>query len=179
MYQEYGNIETPDATTPRPTGPVGHTLLLSARAFALLGGIIMVGLASMVVASVLGRWLLSSPVFGDFEMVSMGTAIAVFLYLPYCHMRRGNVIVDLFLSRTPKRLQIFCDVIGSVALAAIAGMLCWRMAVGGLEILKTNETTYILALPLWWAFPSAVAAMGLLALCCFYTASIDLKRILH
>ena len=71
----------------------------------------MVGLAGMVVVSVLGRWLFSAPVFGDFEMVGMGTAIAVFLYLPYCHMRRGNVIVDLFLSRTPKRLQIFFDVI--------------------------------------------------------------------
>ena len=178
MYREHGSVEATDAVA-RPTDPVGRTLLLSARVFALLGGIIMVGLAGMVVASVLGRWLFSAPVFGDFEMVGMGTAIAVFLYLPYCHMRRGNVIVDLFLSRTPKRLQIFFDVIGSVALATIASMLCWRMAVGGLETLETNETTYILALPLWWAFPFCVLAMGLLALCCLYTASADLKRIFH
>mgnify|MGYP001052334474 CR=1 FL=1 len=176
MYPEHGTIEETD-TIGRPTDPVGRALLAGAHAFALLGGIIMVGLAGMVVVSVFGRWLFSAPIFGDFEMVAMGTAVTVFLYLPYCHMRRGNVIVDLFLSRTPKRLQIFFDVIGAIALGVIAGMLSWRMTVGGLETLETNETTYILALPLWWAFPFGVLAMGLLALCCLYTASMDLKRI--
>ena len=153
--------------------PVGRALHFSSRMAAILGGFIMTGLTIMVVISVLGRWLISSPIYGDFEMVEMGTAISVMLFLPYCHMNRGNVIVDLFLSWAPKRAQIFFDIVGSIALAAIAGMLSWRMVLGGLEMVDYNETTYILALPLWWAFPFAVGSMGLLCVCAVYTAVHD------
>jgi len=137
----------------------------------------MTGLTVMVVISVLGRWLISAPIYGDFEMVEMGTAISVFLFLPYCHMSRGNVIVDLFMAWAPKRVQVFLDIVGSVALSLIAGVLAWRMILGGLEMVSDNETTYILALPLWWAFPFAVFSLGLLALCTAYTAVHDGIRI--
>ena len=43
MYPEHGTIEETD-TIGRPTDPVGRALLAGAHAFALLGGIIMVGL---------------------------------------------------------------------------------------------------------------------------------------
>ena len=157
--------------------PIGRALYFSSRMAAILGGLIMTGLTIMVVISVLGRWLISAPIYGDFEMVEMGTAISVFLFLPYCHMNRGNVIVDLFMAWAPKRAQIFLDMIGSMVLSVIAGVLAWRMISGGLEMVEYSETTYILALPLWWAFPFAVASFGLLALCTAYTAIHDGIRI--
>ncbi len=163
----------------RPADRVGRVLFSVSYGFALLGGFIMAGLAAMVVVSVAGRWLFSAPIFGDFEMVAFGTAVAVFLFLPYCHMRRGNVIVDLFLSWAPRRVQGFFDIVGSVLLCAIAGTMAWRMTLGGVDFLAYNDTTYILALPLWWAFPFTVAASGLLALCCFYTAARDAANLLR
>ncbi len=163
----------------RPADRVGRALFSASYVFALLGGFVMAGLAAMVVVSVLGRWLFSAPIFGDFEMVAFGTAVAVFLFLPYCHMRRGNVIVDLLLSWAPKKVQGFFDMVGSVVLGMIAGVLAWRMTLGGADMFAYSETTYILALPLWWAFPFTVAASGLLALCCLYTAARDLANILR
>lgn len=155
---------------------VGRALFACSYALALIGGVIMVGLTALVVISVTGRWLFSSPIFGDFEMVAMGTAVSVFLFLPYCHMNRGNVIVDVFLSWAPRKVQSFFDIIGSLVLAVIAGVLTWRMTLGGLEVFEYSETTYILALPLWWAFPFAVASFALLTVCCLFTATQDLAR---
>ncbi len=153
--------------------PIGGALYFSSRMAAILGGLIMTGLTIMVVVSVLGRWLISAPIYGDFEMVELGTAVSVFLFLPYCHMNRGNVIVDLFLAWAPKRAQVFFDILGSIFLSVIAAVLVWRMILGGFEMAAYNETTYILALPLWWAFPFAVASFALLALCAAYTAIYD------
>ncbi len=152
---------------------IGRALFFCCRMAAILGGLVMTALTMMVVVSVLGRWLISSPIYGDFEMVEMGTAISVCLFLPYCHMSRGNVIVDLFLGWASKRVQLFFDVIGSLALSVIAGALAWRMVYGGLEMVEYSETTYILALPLWWAFPFTIFSFGLLALCAAYTAVHD------
>lgn len=157
-------------------GPIGVFLYKCANAFALLGGLILSGLVVMVVLSVLGRWLFSSPIFGDFEMVALGTAISVFLFLPYCQMNRGNIIVDVFLSWAPKQVQTLLDVAGSIALALIAALLAWRMTMGGIDAVNYNELTYILALPIWWAYPFAVASLILLALISLYMAFLDALR---
>lgn len=153
-----------------PADPVWRVLHAACFAAMLTGGVLICGLTAVVVVSVVGRWLLSAPVPGDFEIVGMGTAVAVFLFLPYCHIQRGNVLVDLFLSRAPVRLQAACDVAADLLLGFIAGLLAWRLSLGGGDLLRYGETSLILGVPIWWAFPFAVAAMALLAVCCAYTA---------
>ncbi len=158
----------------RPADPVGRLLHGLAFALMLAGGTLVSALSLMVVISVAGRWLLLAPIPGDFEIVAMGTAVGVFLFLPYCHMQRGNVLVDLFLARAPAWLQALCDVFSDLVLAAIAGLLAWRLWLGGVDMFRYNETSITLAIPTWWAFPFAVAGFGLLAICCLYTATRDL-----
>ena len=161
----------------QPENHIGRVLYFLSKMAAILGGLIMSGLIIMVVISVIGRWLFSMPVYGDFEMVSTGTAVTVFLFLPYCQITRGNVIVDVFLNWAPKKLQTSLDVVGSLLLSIISGLLAWRMTLGGFNALNYNETTYILALPLWWAYPFIVFSLGLLFLTSLYTATHDMARI--
>ena len=57
-------------------------------------------------SSVLRRWLFSTPIPGDFELAQIGTAVAVFAFLPYCQVVRGNIVVDTFTAQsagTPAR----------------------------------------------------------------------------
>lgn len=157
--------------------PIGRALYFLSQMAAIMGGLIMSGLIIMTVLSVLGRWLISSPIYGDFEMVAMGTAIAVFLFLPYCQMMRGNVIIDLFLSRAPKKIQTALDVVGALLLGLIAGLLAWRMSLGGFNAAQYNETTFILALPIWGAYPLIIFSLALLCLTSLYTAINDTLRI--
>lgn len=157
----------------RPTDPVGRALHFCSYALVLVGGFLMSALTVMTVVSVIGRYLFNSPIQGDYEMVTMGTAISVFLFLPYCHLQRGNVVVDLFLSWAPRKVQTFLDGASGLLLAAIAGILAWRMIHGGLDMHRYGEVSYILALPIWPIFPLAVLALGLLSATCLYTAIRD------
>lgn len=166
-----------DIELARPTDPVGRVLLFCSHALAVAGGFLMAAITVMTVASVLGRYLFSAPIFGDFELVTMGTAISVFLFLPYCHLRRGNVVVDLFLSWAPRGVRTFLDGVSGLLLAVIAGTLAWRMVQGALDMHRYGEVSYILALPIWPIFPFAVLALSLLSASCLYTAARDFYEI--
>jgi TRAP-type C4-dicarboxylate transport system permease small subunit len=133
----------------------------------------------MTVVSVVGRYLFSTPIQGDYELVTMGTAIAVFLFLPYCHLQRGNVVVDIFLSWAPRGVRTFFDGASGLLLAAIAGGLAWRMIYGGLDMHRYGEISYILALPVWPIFPCAALALGLLSAACLYTAFRDFREMVQ
>lgn len=161
----------------RPADPVGRALFFCTYILVLAGGFLMAALTVMTVISVFGRYLFSAPIPGDFELVTMGTAIAVFLFLPYCHLQRGNIVVDLFLSWAPRKVQVFFDGLSGLLLAAIAGGLAWRMFHGGLDMHRYTEVSYILALPVWPVFPVAVLALALLAMSCLYTAFNDFREI--
>src|SRR5262245_10807429 len=84
--------------TPSPEPPNGVATVLSelTTAAAILGGVITLAIAIAVTASVFGRNMLDEGIPGDFEFVQMGTAIAVFAFLPFCQLRRGNIVVDTF-----------------------------------------------------------------------------------
>ena len=153
-------------------GPWLHRL---ANYFVILGGIMLCAMALLVVVSVSGRVLFLRPVPGDFEIVGLGTAIAIFLMLPYCHLQRGNVTVDLFLARAPARLRAILDALAGIVFGVIALAFTWRMIFGLGDMWRQGDITMIVGLPLWWVFPFGIVSFALLALCCFYTAICDLK----
>ena len=70
----------------------------------------------------LGRKFFNSPINGDFEMVQMATAIAVFSFLPYCQARRGNIVVDTFTSWLPARANAFIDAFWDLVYAGMMGL---------------------------------------------------------
>lgn len=166
------DLNTP---VPRPADPVGRVLFSVSYGLAVTGGVLMAGLASMVIVSVLGRALISTPIYGDFEMVAMGNAVAVSMFLPYCQLKKANVVVDLFLSRAPVMLQRRLDGVGSLILMAISAMLTWRLWVGTLEMHEVHETTMILGITIWWAFPPITFSFAVLTLACLYTAVTEFK----
>lgn len=153
-------------------------LLRPARWLALAGGAVLLGLTSLTVASILGRALIATPVPGDFELVELGAAVAVFAFLPYCQLVGGNVVVDVFTRHLRRRPRALLDGLGGLLFAAIAGVLTWRLALGGLDFRQYGETTMVLRLPVWWAFPPMVVSSALLTLACLHTAARDLRRAL-
>ena len=133
------------------------------RIWALAGGLVVLLLALLTVASVLGRSLFALPLPGDFELVEIGCGVAVFCFLPYCHCRRGNVFVDFVTARLPRPWQRLLDGIGELMLALLALLLAWRMTLGGLDFVRSSEESMVLGVPLWCAFPPMVFSLGLLA----------------
>ena len=111
------------AIAPRLERRTGRVLDGLARGLALLGGVVLAGVAAMTVVSVIGRALVGyglGPVPGDFELVQIGCAIAVFSFMPWCQLNRGHVTVDLLVERLPLRMQRGLRVLGELALLVLA-----------------------------------------------------------
>ena len=171
------NIEI-DITREWPRNAAGRSLYWVSYVFSMAGGLVMVGIGVMVVVSILGRALFKNPIYGDVELVAVFTGISVFLFLPYCHLTKNNVIVDLFLASAPERFRAACDVMASLIFGVLAFTLAWRSALGGIAMFHNHETTMILSIPVWFAFPFMVVSLGLLGVCCLYTAAMDFLRIM-
>lgn len=161
----------PGATgaTARPTDPVGRVLYALSRGLAILGGVAFFAIALMMAVSITGRTFFGMPVRGYFELVAFGTGAAIFALLPYCQMRRENIVVDFFLSNAPARVRAICDAAGALLYGLIVAILVWRTAVGGVDIRAAGQQTTMLEIELWTLFPWAVACLVLLCLACFYT----------
>ncbi|MSP48656.1 MAG: TRAP transporter small permease [Alphaproteobacteria bacterium] len=150
---------------------IGRVLELGSTALALAGGLVLTGIMLMSIASIAGRWLLSRPVPGDFELVEIGSGLAIFLFLPACQLRGANVIVDFFTASLSRRARAWLDGLGALLYTLVAALFAWRLVFGGLDYVSYGERTMVLGLPLWVSFVLIVPATIWLALVAAYTTS--------
>lgn len=146
-----------------PRGPVARL----AGALALAGGLVLLATAGLTTVSVLLRWTLSRPVPGDFELVSLGAALTVLLFLAHGTAMRANILVDAFTGFLPRRATRAIDALWSLVWAAAALLLAERMVLGAFDTWRSGTTTMVLSLPTWWAVAVGAvcyAATGLAAL---------------
>jgi TRAP-type C4-dicarboxylate transport system permease small subunit len=141
-----------------------------ARAFAFAGGALLVAITGMSVASIVGRAVLGTPVPGDFELVQVGCGAGIAMFLPYCQLRRGNIIVDFFTVRAPRRVQAALDAFGALALTAVMALLAWRTAAGMLTVKAAGEVSMIVGFPIWIGYAAIVPSLGLAVLAGLATA---------
>jgi TRAP-type C4-dicarboxylate transport system permease small subunit len=152
------------ATAGSPLERLTLVVFALSRAWAVLGGVVLLAVMLMTVLSVIMRAVLGFPILGDYELVEIGTALAAFAFLPYCHQAGGNVLVDVFTDRAPEPFKRGLGAASSLALAAIALVLLWRMSLGGYDFWRYHEVTTNLEVPRWWAFPPILVSLALLAL---------------
>ncbi len=164
-------------TQTRPTDPMGRVLYQIAKWLAVLGGVILSAMAVLTAVSVTGRSAISQPIPGDFELVAIGTGLAVFAFLPWCQMMRGNVLVDFFMARTPARTRIFADTVGGIFYLLIAILLTWRMIFGGIDMYEYKELSMTINFPRWTTFPLSVLLMSFLVVVIAYTIARSLAEL--
>ena len=163
------------------TALMRRSLEIPCRVAAISGGLMITALAIITVVSILGRWVASAPVLsditllawvgpitGDYELVEIGTAIAVFLFLPYCHLRGGHVTVDLLVMHAPPMVQRLLAVVAETLFLVVAGLMTWRLYHGLLDKRRYMETSMLLDIPLWWGYVGGLVGFALLTLVCLY-----------
>ena len=143
---------------------------LLCKVLALIAGVVLVFMSITTVISVLGRYLLDAPIMGDSEIVQMLTGVAVSLSLPYCHMRYGNVIVDVFTAHAPLRFKATLDIIGSLLLAILALILAWQTSRGAIDVYSYGNETMMLRMKEWWFYIVIAAGLYLLSIAGFIVA---------
>lgn len=140
----------------------------SAKWSAIVGGLVLCAITLMSVASITGRALIGvglGPVPGDFEMVEVGTALAVFFFLPWCYLKGGHATVDLFYMHLPKSMKWLVDTFSDVIMLVLWLALTWMLWEGMLEKREYFETTFILQMPVWWGYAASLvpALLGCVA----------------
>jgi TRAP-type C4-dicarboxylate transport system permease small subunit len=147
-----------------------RVIRILAEAFAFAGAAVLTAITLMCVWSIVGRWLFASPVQGDFELVQLGAAVCVAAFLPYCQLKRGNIIVDFFTTRTSPRTQAIMDAFGALLLAAVLGVVAWRTGAGALSVKSAGETSMIRGAPVWISYALMVPSFSLASVVALYTA---------
>ena len=155
----------------------GVSLERLTRTVAMAGGLLLVGVMAMTVASVLGRYLFNAPVPGDYEMTELACTIAVFAFFPYCHLKNANIVVEFFTARLHPRLKTALDTVHSFVFTGVAGLVAWRLLVGGMHKLGDGETTLFLGIPIHWGYFLALLGAGSLTAVCIWVFSRHLRRL--
>ena len=158
-------------------GPVGRGLLLVCKVAASGGGLIFTALVVMSIVSITGRKLFGMPVPGDVELLQLCAAIAGSTFFAYCHLVRGDVMVDFFTQRWHPAAIHVLDGIGSLLVAGFGGVIAWRTAASALTVKASGEETMLLGLPQWWGPMLMVPGFVLLALAGLYMAMQHLRDV--
>ena len=128
----------------------------------------------MSVASIVGRNF-GRPIQGDFELVQLGCAVSIAFFLPYCQLRKANIIVDFFTTRAAPRTRARLDSAGALLVGVMMALLAWRCGVGTVVMQESHETTMIMSVPIWYAYALMTPGFALAALTGAYTAWRELR----
>jgi TRAP-type C4-dicarboxylate transport system permease small subunit len=175
-----GASREPDGPSPAPDTALGMWLGRICAAVAMLGGVVLVGIVAVSSASVIGRSLppvfaalaLPSPVHGipgDIEIVQLGCAVSVFFYLPFCQLKRSNVLVGVFTKSLRPRYRAMFDLTANLLFLALTTTLAIQLGHGTTEKFRDQDTTMVLRIPEGWAYGAALAGVWLLVLVTAYT----------
>lgn len=138
------------------------------RGLAWFGALVLTALATISVLSIVGRAFAFAglgPIRGDFELVEAGTALAVFCFLPWCHLRRGHATVDMLWPLYPTRLRNGLEIVTEALMLVVWVLLTWRMGVAMADYRANGEVSFILQMPVWWGYAASMvpAAFGCVA----------------
>ncbi|MEZ5684589.1 MAG: TRAP transporter small permease subunit [Paracoccaceae bacterium] len=168
------------------SAPAPHRVIAPpVRALALLGGAALLALVAMVCLSALGALALKfatsawagaqvpalaglildsglGPFKASFELVEHALPPIVFACLPLVQLRHAHAQVDLFAQRLPAPARRVLAVVWQGLAAALLALICWRLGVGMASKRAAGDSTFLLHLPVWWAYAACLpgAALG-------------------
>jgi len=140
-----------------------RVLELLAKLCAILAGTLLTVVTLMTCASLIGRNTTGTTLVGDFELTAVAAGAAIALFMPWCQLRRGNIIVDFFTARASERTNERLDRFGALLLALAMGLLAWRTTIGGLNAWNTRSGTMMLGFPEWVVYTAMVPPLVLTA----------------
>ncbi len=131
-------------------------LQILAKLCAILAGLMLTAITLMTCFSLIGRNTTGVTLVGDFELTGVAAGAAIALFMPYCQLQRGNIIVDFFTSRLSDSANARLDRFGALLLAVLFAILAWRTSLGGLNSYTTHSETQILGFPEWITYAAMV-----------------------
>ncbi len=124
----------------------------------------------MTCASLAGRNTIGLTLAGDFELTGVVAGAAIALFMPWCQVRRGNIIVDFFTAKSSAQSIDRLDRFGALLVALMMALLAWRSTVGGLSAFSNKSGTMMMGFPEWIVYAAMVPPLALTAVIALFQA---------
>lgn len=161
--------------TTRPLAAIEKVIEL----WALAGGMLLCGIVLLTAYSLFMDIAFNAPFAGDFEIVEMGVAVAVFTFLPYCQLTDANVSADIFTAHASRRTIALLMFLASAIALAFSLLLIWRMYYGMVDSRAYNEVTTVNGIPVWIAYVPILVSLALLVVASAITLIRSAKGDIH
>lgn len=148
-----------------------------AKASAILAGLLMTVITLMTCVSLIGRNTTGATLAGDFELTGVAAGAAIALFMPWCQLRRGNIIVDFFTAKASERTNAALDRLGALLLGLVFALLAWRTTLGGLNAWSSQSGTMMLGFPEWVVYAAMVPPFILTTVIALYQAATGAEYI--
>ncbi|MEN8710489.1 MAG: TRAP transporter small permease subunit [Paracoccaceae bacterium] len=159
------------------------------QGLAILGGCVLIGFALVICVSVIGMTVLDlakalglkawmkdaglgwiGPIQGDYEIVEMGMAWAIFAFLPITTATMAHARVEVMTTSFAGWVQRALDMFWMSVMAAVMIFIAERLFMGLISKLASGDQTFLLQIPLWWGYLGAFALSVMVALIEVYCA---------
>jgi TRAP-type C4-dicarboxylate transport system permease small subunit len=134
-----------------------------AKLCAIAAGVLLTVVTLMTCVSLLGRNLIGATIVGDFELSGAAAGAAIALFMPWCQLQRGNIIVDFFTAKSGERTIARLDRFGALLLGLTMALLAWRTTLGGINAWKSGSGTMLIGFPEWIVYVGMVPPLALAA----------------
>ena len=134
-----------------------------AKLCAVLAGVLLTVITLMTCVSLIGRNTTGWTIVGDFELSGSAAGAAIALFMPWCQVKRGNIMVDFFTAKASAVTQDRLDRFGALLLGGAMLLMTWRTAVGGLNAWKSQAGSMMLGFPEWVVYLGMVPPLALTA----------------
>jgi TRAP-type C4-dicarboxylate transport system permease small subunit len=147
-----------------------------AKLCAILAGVLLTGITLMTCVSLLGRNTVGWTIVGDFELSGAAAGAAIALFLPWCQMKRGNIIVDFFTARASAATNDRLDRFGALLFALALALMAWRTAMGAMSAWASQSGTMMIGFPEWIIYTAMLPPLALCAAIGLAQAAFGFKQ---
>lgn len=132
-----------------------------AKLCAILAGVLLTAITLMTCVSLIGRNTVGWTIVGDFELSGAAAGAAIALFLPWCQIKRGNIIVDFFTEKASAATREKLDRLGALLFALALALMAWRTGMGALSAFKSQSGTMMIGFPEWIIYSAMLPPLTL------------------
>ncbi len=141
-----------------------------AKLCAVFAGVLLTVITLMTCISLIGRNTTGWSIVGAFELSGSAAGAAIALFMPWCQVKRNNIIVDFFTARASAATQDRLDRLGALMLALVMGLMTWRTGIGGINAWTSQAGSMMMGFPEWIVYVGMVPPLALTALIALWQA---------
>jgi TRAP-type C4-dicarboxylate transport system permease small subunit len=130
----------------------------------------------MTCVSLIGRNTVGWTIVGDFELSGAAAGAAIALFLPWCQIKHGNIIVDFFTTKASDATHQKLDRLGALLFALALALMAWRTGMGALSAWKSQSGTMMIGFPEWIIYSAMLPPLALCAVIGLAQALFGFKR---